>query len=205
MRRKADRGHYDRSTIDAILDGGIVCHLGFAVEDRTWVVPTAYARIDDAVYVHGAVGNHALRAIADGAEACLTVTHVDGLVLARSAFHHSINFRSVLVFGHGERIDDPEEKARVLTAIVEHIVPGRASDSRPPTPEELRQTLVVRIPLDEASAKIRTGGPIDDEEDMSSGHWAGVVPLSVVAGTPEPDGDFTTPDYLAEFVGEAGR
>lgn len=188
VRRLADRGRYDAETIHAILDEGLICHVGFVVDGRPWAVPTAYARVDDHIYLHGAVGNFALRALAGGAEACITVTLLDGLVLARSAFHHSMNYRSVMAFGRGEAVTDEAEKEAAVLAIVEHLVPGRLTDTRPPAAKELRATLVVRFPLHEASAKVRTGGPIDDPDDMALPHWAGVIPLSMVQGPPVPDG-----------------
>lgn len=187
LRRKSDRGRYDRETIDGILDEALVCHVGFAVEGRPWVIPTAFARVGEHVYLHGAVGNFALRTLAGGAEACLTVTLVDGLVLARSAFHHSMNYRSVLLFGHAAAVTADDEKRAALLAIVEHMVEGRSRSTRPPTAHELRSTLVLRLPIEEASAKVRTGGPIDELADYELPHWAGVVPLSLVQGEPQRD------------------
>jgi nitroimidazol reductase NimA-like FMN-containing flavoprotein (pyridoxamine 5'-phosphate oxidase superfamily) len=187
VRRKADRGRYDRDTVVAILDEALICHVGFAVDGRPWVMPTAFARVDDHVYLHGAVGNFALRTLAGGAEACVTVTLLDGLVLARSAFHHSMNYRSVMMFGHAEAVTGEGEKHAALLAILEHMVPGRSSATRLPTAEELRATLVVRIPIDEASAKVRSGGPIDEPADYELPHWAGVIPLTVVSGEAQPD------------------
>ncbi|MGI8686848.1 MAG: pyridoxamine 5'-phosphate oxidase family protein [Acidimicrobiales bacterium] len=187
VRRQADRGRYDTETIHAILDEALICHVGFAVDGRPWVVPTAFARVDDHLYLHGAVGNFALRALAGGAEACITVTLLDGLVLARSAFHHSMNYRSVMAFGRAEAVTDEAEKEAAVLAILEHLVPGRLADTRPPTAKELRATLVVRFGLDEASAKVRSGPPIDDPEDMALPHWAGVIPLAFVSGEPVPD------------------
>jgi nitroimidazol reductase NimA-like FMN-containing flavoprotein (pyridoxamine 5'-phosphate oxidase superfamily) len=189
LRRKKERGRYDVATIHAILDEGLVCHVGFAVDGQPCVIPTAYARLGDHLYVHGATGNHALRVLADGAPACVTITLVDGLVLARSTFHHSINYRSVVLFGTGQRVDDPTEKAAVMDALVEHLVPGRTADARAATDEELRATLVVRLPIDEASAKVRRGDPIDDDEDLDLPVWAGVIPLGLHAGSPVPASD----------------
>jgi nitroimidazol reductase NimA-like FMN-containing flavoprotein (pyridoxamine 5'-phosphate oxidase superfamily) len=197
LRRKPERGRYDGDTIRSILDEAIVCHVGFVVDGQPVVIPTAFAVIDDHLYLHGATGNAMLRALGWGAsDACVTVTLLDGLVLSRSAFHHSVNYRSVMVFGRGEAVTDADEKYRAVMAIVDHVVPGRSCDTRPPTPEELRATLVVRIPLAEASAKVRTGPPIEDDADLALGHWAGEVPLSVVAGAPVPD-DMTTVDVPA--------
>ncbi|MHB1446705.1 MAG: pyridoxamine 5'-phosphate oxidase family protein [Acidimicrobiales bacterium] len=203
LRRKTERGHHDRETVAAILDAGLICHVGFSLDGRPWVFPTTYARVGEVVYLHGAVGNFALRTLAGGAEVCVTVTVIDGLVLARSAFHHSMNYRSVMLFGAAEAVTDEAEKRAALLAIVDHMAPGRSADSRTPTPEELRSTLVVRLAITEGSAKIRTGPPIDDEEDMGLSHWAGVLPLSLVPGTPIPDGPGTgppTPDYVRDWV-----
>jgi nitroimidazol reductase NimA-like FMN-containing flavoprotein (pyridoxamine 5'-phosphate oxidase superfamily) len=187
VRRKADRGRYDRETIAAILDEALICHVGFAVGDRPWVVPTAFARVGERIYLHGAVGNFALRTLAGGVEACITVTLLDGLVLARSAFHHSMNYRSVMLFGHAEAVTGEAEKRSALLAIVEHMVAGRSAATRLPTPQELRSTLVVRFPIEEGSAKVRTGGPIDEPADYELPHWAGVVPLTLVRGEPQAD------------------
>jgi hypothetical protein len=188
VRRKADRARYDFSTVAAILDEALLCHVGFAIDGRPWVVPTTFARVDDQLYLHGAAGNFALRTLsAGGVEACVTVTLLDGLVLARSAFHHSMNYRSVMLFGSATAVTDADEKLAALLAIVEHMEPGRSAASRPPTDAELRSTSVVRFPIDEGSAKVRTGGPIDDPEDMALPHWAGVIPLALVRGEPVPD------------------
>lgn len=200
VRRKAERGRYDDDTIRSILGEAIVCHVGFVADGQPVVIPTAFAVVDDHLYVHGATGNAMLRSLASGtSEACVTVTLLDGLVLSRSAFHHSVNYRSVMVFGRGEAVTDADEKQRAVMAIVDHVVPGRSCDTRPPTPEELRATLVVRIPLAEASAKVRTGPPIEDDADLGLGHWAGEVPLSLVAGEPLPDALTTVevPAYLS--------
>jgi nitroimidazol reductase NimA-like FMN-containing flavoprotein (pyridoxamine 5'-phosphate oxidase superfamily) len=187
LRRKADRGRYDSQTILTILDEALICHVGFAVGGRPWVVPTAFARVGERLYLHGAVANFALRTLAGGAEACITVTLLDGLVLARSAFHHSMNYRSVMLFGHAEAVTGGEEKRAALLAIVEHMVAGRSGATRLPTPQELRSTLVVRFPIEEGSAKVRTGGPIDDPADHQLPHWAGVIPLTLVRGEPQAD------------------
>jgi nitroimidazol reductase NimA-like FMN-containing flavoprotein (pyridoxamine 5'-phosphate oxidase superfamily) len=203
VRRKRERGRYDRDTIHAILDEGMVCHVGFVSGAGPVVIPTAYVRVDDDLYLHGATGNHALRTLTEGGPVCVTVTLVDGLVLARSSFHHSINYRSVVLFGNAERVDADADKAAVLDALVEHLVPGRTTDARSPTREELRSTLVVRLPITEASAKIRTGGPVDDEGDMALPVWAGQIPLMVSAGAPIPDEDvaatITTPAYATDY------
>jgi nitroimidazol reductase NimA-like FMN-containing flavoprotein (pyridoxamine 5'-phosphate oxidase superfamily) len=187
VRRHAERGLHDRAVVDAVLDEALVCHVGFTVDGAPYVLPTAFARVDDHLYLHGATGSFVLRALCAGAEACVTVTLLDGLVLARSAFHHSMNYRSVVLFGRAERVEDDEEKAAALLAIVEHLAPGRSAASRPPSPAELRSTLVARFPIEEGSAKVRTGGPVDDPADLALGHWAGVIPLRLVQGEPVPD------------------
>jgi nitroimidazol reductase NimA-like FMN-containing flavoprotein (pyridoxamine 5'-phosphate oxidase superfamily) len=200
VRRLADRGRYDWHTIHSILDEGLVCHLGFAVDGRPWVMPTTYVRVHDQLYAHGAAANFALKTLASGVDACVTVTLLDGLVLARSAFHHSMNYRSVMLFGRAERVDDPQEQYDSMVAIVEHLVPGRSHDTRLPSADELRATLIVRLSLDECSAKVRSGGPLDDEEDMDFGFWAGVLPLSITPGTPVPDVADPVPDYLTRWT-----
>ena len=211
LRRGADRGHYDRTTVSAVLDAGLICHVGFAVDGRPWVFPTAYARVDDHLYLHGASGNFGLRALAAGAEACVTVTIVDGLVLARSAFHHSMNYRSVMLFGCGAAVTDPDEKRRALLAIVEHMAPGRSADTRPPSEQEMRKSLVVRLPVDEASAKVRAGGPVDEPEDIGLPYWAGHLPLHLVPGEPVPDvavpadASRVVPDYVTTWSERANR
>jgi uncharacterized protein len=201
LRRKKDRGHFDWDTIRAILDGGFVCHLGFVDGGHAVVIPTAYGRIDRDLYVHGAAANHALRTAAGGVDVCITVTLIDALVLSRSAFHHSMNYRSVVIFGRATKVEDVEEKRAALLAFVDHVVPGRSTDTRPPAEEELRATLVLRLPIVEASAKIRTGGPIEEPEDLSLPYWGGEIPLRLAPGAPIHDGLGVTgvpePDYAA--------
>jgi nitroimidazol reductase NimA-like FMN-containing flavoprotein (pyridoxamine 5'-phosphate oxidase superfamily) len=187
VRRLPDRGVYDRAAIDAILDEGLVCHVGFVADAQPFVIPCVYGRIGDRLYLHGSSGSRMLRALADGSPICVNVTLIDGLVLARSAFHHSLNYRSVVVLGRATRIDDAEERLAALRAIVEHVVPGRWQASRRPSAAELAQTLVVALPLDESSAKVRAGDPKDDAEDLALDVWAGTVPLSLVAGKPVAD------------------
>ena len=187
LRRKPDRGSHERAVINEILDEGVVGQLAFAIDGRPWTVPMLYGRVDDLVYLHGSAANHALRGAAGGIEVCLGVTLFDGLVLARSAFHMSMNYRSVMIFGTATRVDDPKEKDRALTAVVEHVVPGRTADIRAPTERELATTLVLALGLEEASAKVRTGGPIDETEDLGLPAWAGVIPLTMHAGRPIPD------------------
>jgi nitroimidazol reductase NimA-like FMN-containing flavoprotein (pyridoxamine 5'-phosphate oxidase superfamily) len=201
VRRLPARASYDRALVNSIVDEALSCHVGFAVDGRPWVIPTIHARIDDRLYLHGAVANHMLRQVAGGIEACVTITLVDGLVLARSAFHHSMNYRSVMVFGTATSVDDVEEKNAALHALVEHVVPGRMSDARPPSPNELRKTLVLRLPIDEASAKVRTGGPVDDAEDMSLPIWAGQLGVSTTYGSPiaEADAAGPVPAYVTGY------
>jgi nitroimidazol reductase NimA-like FMN-containing flavoprotein (pyridoxamine 5'-phosphate oxidase superfamily) len=187
VRRKADRGRYDRDTIHAILDEGLVGHVGFTSDFGVAVLPMVYARVDDDLYLHGAVGNHMLRALEE-ADVCVTVTLVDGLVLSRSAFHHSMNYRCVVVYGRGELVTDDDEKDRALRAVVDHMVAGRSEQCRPPTAEERRTTRVIRVPLREASAKVRTGPPIEDAGDVGLPYFGGVVPLTLVRGAAVPDG-----------------
>lgn len=187
VRRLAQRASYDVAAIHAILDEGLVCHVGFVAGGRPVVIPTIHWRDGDRLYVHGSAASAMLRNLRGGVDACVTVTLVDGLVLARSAFHHSMNYRSVVVFGRATEVTEREEKLRALERLVEHIAPGRSREVRPPSESELRQTLVLALPIEEASAKIRTGGPIDDEEDYALPVWAGVVPLQVVRGEPVQD------------------
>jgi uncharacterized protein len=187
VRREPQRGVYDRATIDAILDEGLVCHLGFAAEGQPYVIPTLYARIGDEVYVHGSSASRMLRTLHAGVDACLTVTLVDGIVLARSIFNHSINYRSVVVLGRAVAVADAGEKLQALEAFSARLLPGRWADVRAPTATELKATSILRMPLDEASAKVRAGPPTDDEDDYGWPVWAGVIPLAVVAGDPVPD------------------
>ena len=187
LKRLAKRGHFDHDTVNGILDEGFICHVGFVIDGQPFVIPTGYARVDDKLYIHGSQASRMLRTLANGVDACVTVTLVDGLVLARSAFHHSVNYRSVVVFGRARLVSDPEEKNNALFAFSEQVVPGRWDDVRLPTESELKQTTVLCLPLSEASAKVRTGPPIDDEEDYALPMWAGVVPLKLVAEAPVGD------------------
>jgi uncharacterized protein len=186
VRRLPRRAAYDRTTIDAILDEGLVCHLAFAADGQPYAIPTAYARLRDHLYVHGSTASRTLRAAA-GSPVCATVTLIDGLVLARSAFHHSMNYRSVVVLGAAEEVVDEDERLAAMRALVERIAPGRWAEIRPPNRQELKATTILRLSLAEASAKIRTGPPIDDEEDLALPCWAGVVPLALTAAAPVPD------------------
>lgn len=193
LRRRPGKGSHDRAVIDAILDEAYYCHLGLVDgRGRPFVIPTIHARDGDSVLVHGSPASRALRAAAGPVDVCLTVTILDGLVLARSAFNHSMNHRSVVLYGEATPVEDLDEKVAALERIVEHVVPGRVAGCRPPTEKELRGTLVLRVPLDEASAKVRAGGPVDDDEDMDLDVWAGHIPLNLVAGEP-----VTAPDLTA--------
>ncbi|WP_240509101.1 pyridoxamine 5'-phosphate oxidase family protein [Streptomyces agglomeratus] len=201
--RSRERASYNRDLVHAILDEGYVCHLGFVRDGAPVVLPTLYGRVGDRLYVHGSTGSRPLRMAGQsdpGLAVCLTVTHVDGLVLARSAFHHSINYRSVVVHGIAHEVVDEEERRTALDALVDHVVPGRSSDSRPANAKELAATAVIRLDLEEVSAKVRTGGPNDEPEDASLPHWTGVVPLTRGYGAPVPAADLdpavALPDYL---------
>jgi len=185
VRRRPQRGHYDRTTIDAILDAGFVCHVGYVLDGAPVVTPTAYWRSGDHVYWHGSRASRMLSSAA-GQSVCLTVTHVDGLVLARSAFHHSLNYRSVMLFGVAEAVEGPDKLA-ALRDFVAGLYPGRWETLRPVMEKELKVTTVLRVAIEEASAKVRTGPPVDDEPDYALPVWAGVIPLNTVAGAPEPD------------------
>ena len=187
LRRLPARGHFDRATVNAILDEALVCHVGFVSDGQPFVIPTIHARVGDHVFVHGSAASRMLKTLQGGLPVCLTVTLVDGLVLARSAFHHSMNYRSVVVLGDAEAVTDNGEKWDALHAIVEHVAPGRLSEVREPSAKELAGTLVLRLPIEEASAKVRTGPPLDDEEDYALECWAGVLPLRLTPGTPVPD------------------
>jgi uncharacterized protein len=187
LRRQPKRGVHDRATVDAILDEALVCHLGFAHEGRPAVIPTLHARVNDEVLIHGSAASRMIRALTGGIEACLTVTLIDGLVLARSAFHHSINYRSVVLYGTARPVTTHEDRERALHAFTEKLVPGRWAGVRPPTRKELKATAVLALPITEGSAKLRTGPPVDDDEDYALDAWAGVVPLALTARPPEPD------------------
>ena len=188
VRRLPERGRYDSGAIDAVLDAGLVAHLGFVIDGQPYVIPTLHARIDDQVYVHGSAASRALRALSGRTPVCLTVTLLDGIVLARSVFEHSMNYRSVVVLGAATLVDEPDEKLAALEAFTEKLLPGRWAEARQPTRKELKATSVLRLPLDEASAKIRDGGPEDgDTPDAELDVWAGHVPLVVQALEPVPD------------------
>lgn len=187
------RGHYDRATIDAILDEGILCHVGFAHEGVPVVIPTLFWREGDHLYLHGSAASRMLD-VARGAPVCVTVTHLDGLVLTRSAFHHSVNYRSAVVFGVPEEVTDPHEKDARLRTFMEGLMPGRWDTLRPVKPKELKATRLLRLPILEASAKVRDGPPADDADDFSWPAWGGIIPIRMAVGQPQPD----------EHVGDSG-
>lgn len=188
VKRAAERGHYDREIIDAILDEALSCHVGIiTAEGHPVVIPTIHARKGDTVYLHGSPASRLLRTMKPGAEICLTATLLDGIVVARSAFHHSMNYRSVVVIGTARIVDDPGEKLAALELVTDHVIPGRWAECRPVTEKEIKGTLVAALSLDESSAKIRTGGPIDDAADYELPIWAGVIPLALTPGSPMPD------------------
>lgn len=199
VRRHADRARYDRRTIDAILDQALICHLGVVVDGEPMVLPTGFCRRGDVLYLHGAPANRSLRAALGGA--CVTVTHLDGLVLARSAMNHSMNYRSAVVVGRARLVEDADEKRAALIAVVEHLVPGRSAEVRGMSDGEMARTMVVALDLGECSAKVRAGPPVDDEADLILPVWAGVVPLRIVAGPTQPacgaDPDLPEPASVA--------
>ena len=208
VRRLPKRAHYDRTTRDAILDEGLVCHVGLEAEGHPVVIPMAYARDGERLILHGSVASRLARSLSRGAEVCVAVTLVDGLVLARSTFHHSMNYRSVVIFGRAKVIEDETEKRRALDLLTEHLVPGRSAEARGPNPEELAATAVLEVPLEEASAKIRTGPPSDNKEDLQLDVWAGVLPLRLVSDSPiaAPDlaGELEVPEYVRRYRRSAG-
>lgn len=187
LKRLPKRAEYDREAVYAILDEGFICHVGFAVDGQPFVIPTGYARSGDQLYIHGSQASRMLRTLRGGVEVCVTVTLVDGLVLARSAFHHSMNYRSVVILGRARVVDEPAEKMEALRALTDHIVPGRWEQVREPNESEMKATLVLALPLVEVSAKVRTGPPLDDEEDYELPIWAGVLPLNLKIEPPIND------------------
>lgn len=204
IRRLPKRGNFERESVYKILDEGFVCHVGFAVDNEPFVLPTAYARVDDQLLIHGSAASRMMKAMALEIDICVTVTLIDGLVLARSAFHHSMNYRSVVVFGKAKIINDGPEKTRALRAFTEHIIPQRWPEIRPPSKKELKGTLVLSLALCEASAKIRTGAPIDDEDDYAMDVWAGVIPLELSAKKPIADPKLKSgikmPSYISNYT-----
>jgi len=203
VKRLPERGHYDSATIYPIVDAAMICHVGFAIDGQPFVVPTLYARQDDTILLHGAKGSRLLRHIQLGGEVCITVTLVDGIVLARSVFHHSINYRSAVLFGKGTLIEDEQAKFKAMESFTERLIPGRWQDARPPSPIEVKQTTIVAVAIESASAKIRTGPPGDEAEDLDLPVWAGVLPLRQVAGAPLADmqlsPDVELPAYIRDF------
>ena len=189
LRRHPERARHDRENLDMILDEALICHLGFIVDGRPMVLPTIHARVGDVVYIHGSTASRMQKQLREGADCCLTATVVDGLVLARSAFNHSMNYRSAVVVGRAEAVTDPAELEVAYAAIVEHVARGRWDECRWPTPKEAKATSILRLPLDEFSCKVRTGPPKDEAEDIELDFWAGVLPLQTVAGQPEASPD----------------
>jgi uncharacterized protein len=202
--RKPGRGSYDRQLVHSILDEALVCHVGFVQDGQPYVIPTIHAREGETLYLHGARGNRMLKALVDGAPCCLTATLVDELVLARAALHHSLNYRSVMVLGTAREVTDPEEKGRALRNVVEHIAPGRADEIRGPDATDLKSTKVLSMEIEEASAKVRTGPPVDEEADMVLPYWAGQLPLTLGTGVPVPAPDLTedppVPDHVTRWT-----
>ncbi len=203
--REPHRAVYERDTVYRILDEALLCHIGFAVDGQPFVIPTSFGRRDSNLYIHGSAASRMLRNLKEGAPICVTVTLLDGLVLARSVFNHSMNYRSVVILGKAILVDDPEEKLEALRVLSEHILPGRWDDARQPNERELKQTSVLRVPIDEFSAKVRTGPPIDDEEDMSFPTWAGVVPLEMTAGEPINDPTLDLPREIPRYALQYSR
>jgi nitroimidazol reductase NimA-like FMN-containing flavoprotein (pyridoxamine 5'-phosphate oxidase superfamily) len=187
VRRLPDRGKYDAESVYGILDEAFICHVGFVVEGQPYVIPTGFARVNDTLYIHGSAASRMLRTLADGVQVCVTVTLIDGIVMARSGFHSSMNYRSVVILGRAMPVGGRDEKLTALAAFSEQVMPGRWKDLRDTTDAELKGTLVLNLPLKEVSAKVRTGPPKDDEEDYALPLWAGVVPLKLTAGTPIAD------------------
>jgi nitroimidazol reductase NimA-like FMN-containing flavoprotein (pyridoxamine 5'-phosphate oxidase superfamily) len=203
LKRLPKRGSFERETIYEILDEAFVCHVGFTIDEQPFVIPTAYARDGDRLLIHGSAASRMMRAMAWETDVCVTVTLVDGLVLARSAFHHSMNYRSVVIFGKAKLVSDDAEKMNALKAFTEHIVPNRWSEIRPPNEKELKATTVLALSLEEASAKVRTGDPVDDPEDYAMDVWAGVISLEMTAKKPIADAKLSNnikmPSYVSDY------
>jgi nitroimidazol reductase NimA-like FMN-containing flavoprotein (pyridoxamine 5'-phosphate oxidase superfamily) len=202
--READRAVYDRTAAYRILDEGFICHVGFVVDGQPFVIPTSYGRVGDSLYIHGSAASRMLRRVDEGIAVCVTVTLLDGLVLARSIFNHSMNYRSVVILGTARAVDDPKEKLEALRLLSEHILPGRWVESRQPNEKELKATSVLRLSIEEFSAKVRQGPVVDDEEDYAFSTWAGVIPLTMVAGEPIDDARLMTgvkvPEYARDYT-----
>lgn len=205
LHRLQERGRVDRSELDAVLNAGLVCHLGVVIDGMPVVLPTGYGRIAQTLYLHGSSANRSLR-MADGRDVCVTVTLLDGLVCARAVFHHSMNYRCAVIFGVARLVTDADEKLAALRAVTDHLVPGRWDHVREPTRKELAATAVIALPLDEASVKVRAGGPSDDPEDYDSGIWAGVLPAGLAFGPAVPDpamtGDIPVPEHISALAGQ---
>lgn len=203
LTRLPKRGHHDTETIYPILDEGLVCHVSYNLNGQPFMIPTAYCRIDNTIYLHGSVGSHFFRELAKEIPVCIAVTHIDGLVMARSAFHHSVNYRSVILFGQTRLVTDETERWLALERITEHLVPGRWDDTRQPNASEMKKTMVLAIVIEEASAKVRTGNVGDDPEDANLPHWAGVLPINIHYGKPEQDPiqnpDIAVPGYVTDY------
>jgi nitroimidazol reductase NimA-like FMN-containing flavoprotein (pyridoxamine 5'-phosphate oxidase superfamily) len=203
VKTRASRGNYDREVVHAILDEALICHMGFVVDGQPYVIPTIHARDGEVIYLHGSPASRMLNTLAEGVRCCVTVTLVDEIVLARSSKQHSLNYRSAVIFGTATEIADEAEKAAALEVVVEHIARGRAETIRGASPEEMETTFVLRLPIEEASAKIREGGPKDKPEDVDNGAWAGVLPVSLKPGTPVPGSDvpegMEVPDHLRDW------
>jgi uncharacterized protein len=203
VKRLPERGHYDAATIYPIVDAALICHVGFAIDNQPYIIPTLHARQGDSILLHGAKGSRLLRHIQSGGPVCITVTVMAGIELARSVFHHSINYRSAVLFGTGAVVEGDEARLRALEAFTERLIPGRWGDARPPSPIELKQTTIVAVPIESASAKIRTGPPKDEDEDMDLPVWAGVLPLQYIAGTPIADDQLNPavelPGYIRDY------
>ena len=203
VKRLPERGHYDAATIYPIVDAALICHVGFALDGQPYVIPTLHARRDDTILLHGAKGSRLLRHIQSGGEVCITITLIDGIVLARSVFHHSINYRSVVLFGKGAVIADDQLRLQALEAFTERLIPGRWQDARLPNALELKQTTIVAVPIASASAKLRTGPPGDEDDDLDLPVWAGILPIRQIAGAPVADPQLKPgvelPDYIRDF------
>ena len=204
--REPDRAVYDREAVNHLLDEGFLCHVGFVVDGQPFVIPTSYGREGDVLYIHGSAASRMLRNLSQGIRVCITVTLLDGLVLARSIFNHSMNYRSVVILGTATLVDDPEEKLKALRVLSEHIMPHRWDDSRQPNEKELKATSALRVPIEEFSAKVRQGPAIDDEPDYSFPTWAGVIPLDTTVGTPIRDErcQLELPEYLRKYSRKKG-
>jgi nitroimidazol reductase NimA-like FMN-containing flavoprotein (pyridoxamine 5'-phosphate oxidase superfamily) len=209
VRRLPKRGVYDRAEIDGILDEAMICHVAFVHDGQPFAIPTGFARDEDALFIHGSPASRMLKTLSQGVPVCVTVTLLDGLVVARSAFHSSMNYRSVVILGEARPVTDPDRKLHAMRALVDHLIPERWDDLRPITSKELKATLVLELPITETSAKVRTGGPVDDDEDYELPIWAGVVPLELTPYAPVPDerlqSGLDAPRYISRYTRPRGR